>query len=138
MARDPRNITAGWEIPSETYSDQPYIVRTDDGAWLCVITTGTGHEGQPGQHVVTMRSTDQGHTWAPPVAVEPELHPESSYAVLLKVPSGRIYCFYNHNTDNLRQVIADDPPFKGGFCTRVDSLGYFVFRYPKFRSCPLV
>ena len=126
---DPRHITNGSEIPTEHYSDQPYITRTDDGAWLCVLTTGGGEEGESGQHVVTLRSEDLGQSWAAPVDVEPADGPEASYAVLLKVPSGRIYCFYNHNTDNLRAVIADDPPFKGGTCARVDSLGYFVFKY---------
>jgi hypothetical protein len=126
---DPRHISQGRAIPTETYSDQPYLVQTDDGAWLCALTTGAGHEGQHGQHVVTMRSTDQGRTWSPPVAVEPADGPEASYAVLLKVPSGRLYCFYNHNTDNVREVIADDPPFPGGKCSRVDSQGYFVFKF---------
>lgn len=51
---DWRNIATGNEIPTENYSDQPYIVKTDDGAWLCIITTGTGREGQSGQHVGTV------------------------------------------------------------------------------------
>ncbi|MHB8997491.1 MAG: exo-alpha-sialidase [Armatimonadota bacterium] len=126
---DPRHISHGLEIPTEHYSDQPYIVKTDDGAWLCVLTTGAGVEGQSGQHVVTLRSEDLGQTWSAPVDVEPADGPEASYAVLLKVPSARIYCFYNHNTDNMREVIADDPPFTGGTCSRVDSLGHFVFKY---------
>ncbi len=132
---DPRNITAGWIIPTEFYCDQPYIVRTDDGAWLCVLTTGTGHEGAGGQHVIALRSTDRGRTWSPPVAIEPADGPEASYAVLLKAPGGRIYCFYNHNTDNVREARADDPPFTGGKCTRVDSLGYFVFKYSDDGGC---
>jgi hypothetical protein len=127
--QDWRDIRAGREIPTETYSDQPYIVRTDDGAWLCTVTTGAGHEGQPGQHVISMRSLDQGGSWSEPVAVEPADGPEASYAVLVKVPSGRVYCFYNHNTDNRRWVTASDPPFPGGKCRRVDSLGCFVFKY---------
>jgi len=127
--RDWREIRAGLEIPDKTYSDQPYIVKTDDGAWLVCLTTGVGHEGQPGQHVITMRSTDQGRTWSRPLEVEPPEPPEASYAVMLKAPSGRIYIFYNHNTDNIREIIADDPPYKGGVCRRVDSLGYFVFKY---------
>ena len=60
---DDRNIKSGWEIPTESYSDQPYIVKTDDGAWLCAVTTGSGHEGAGGQHIVSMRSTDTGRTW---------------------------------------------------------------------------
>jgi len=127
--KDPRNITGGWEIPSEGYADQPYIVKTDDGAWLVVLTTGKGVEGAGGQHVISSRSTDQGKTWSPPVDVEPADGPEASYAVVLKVPSGRAYVFYNHNTDNLRQVKGDNPPYKTGYVTRVDSLGHFVFKY---------
>ncbi|MCC9074961.1 hypothetical protein FKZ61_002365 [Litorilinea aerophila] len=129
---DHRHIANGYEIPSETYCDQPYIVQTDDGAWLCVMTTGSGHEGHPGQHVVTLRSTDQGRTWSQPVPLEPADGPEASYAVLLKVPGGRIYAFYNHNTDNIRQVKAEEVAADwapDGWCRRVDSLGYFVFKY---------
>jgi hypothetical protein len=97
-AQDPRNIRNGWEIPNEGYADQPYIVKTDDGAWLCVLTTGPGAEGQGGQHVITTRSADHGKTWSEPVAVEPSDGPEASCAVLLKAPYGRVYVFYNHNT----------------------------------------
>ena len=128
-AEDMRNIRTGWEIPSKNYADQPYVVQTDDGAWLCILTTGSGHEGAVGQHVVTLRSTDRGRTWSTPVDVEPADGPESSYAVLLKAPTGRIFAFYNHNTDDLRRVKADDPPYKGGWCSRVDTLGYYVFKY---------
>lgn len=126
---DPRNIVNGMVIPDESYADQPYIVKTDDGAWLTVITTGSGHEGAGGQHVISLRGTDRGKTWDKPVDVEPSNGPEASYAVLLKVPGGRIYVFYNHNTDNIRQVIADKPAYKDGFVRRVDSLGHFVFKY---------
>ncbi|MBI3684007.1 MAG: exo-alpha-sialidase [Acidobacteria bacterium] len=127
--RDPRDIRAGRAIPTESYADQPYIVKTDDGAWLMCVTTGAGREGDPGQHIVTMRSTDQGRTWSKPVDVEPPSLPEASWAVMLKTPPDRIYIFYIHNTGNMRKVIADDPPYKGGYGTRVDSLGYFVFKY---------
>ena len=37
---DPRHIVNAPVIPDEFYADQPYVVKTDDGAWLCVITTG--------------------------------------------------------------------------------------------------
>jgi hypothetical protein len=126
---DPRLVSAGWEIPSKKYSDQPYVVITDDDAWLCIMTTGAGFEGQSGQHVTSCRSTDQGRTWSDPVALEDPAGVEASYAVLLKVPGGRIYAFYNHNTDNVRWVTADNPPYQDGKCYRVDSLGHFVFKY---------
>ena len=47
MTSDLRNIITGWEIPTETYSDQPYVVQTDDGALIyiqyygIVITDGS-------------------------------------------------------------------------------------------------
>ncbi|MHB9031761.1 MAG: LamG-like jellyroll fold domain-containing protein [Anaerolineae bacterium] len=126
---DLRLIDNGRVIPSLYYADQPYLVRTADGAWLCCLTTGCGAEGTAEQLVTTQRSSDQGRTWSAPVPVEPAGGPENSYAVLLAAPNGRIFIFYNHNTDNLRAVLADDPPFAGGLCRRVDSLGYFVFRY---------
>ena len=126
---DRRHLNNGWQIPSEGYCDQPYVVQTDDGAWLCIMTTGAGHEGATGQHVVSTRSMDCGRTWSELVDVEPADGPEASYAVLLKVPSGRVYAFYNHNTDNVRRVKADNPPFGDGYCTRVDSLGHYVFKY---------
>lgn len=131
---DPRNIVAGAVIPDESYADQPYIVKTNDGAWLCVMTTGPGAEGSGGQHVVSLRSTDRGKTWEKAVDIEPGLvdgRParEASYAVMLKANSGRVYAFYNHNTDNLRQVIGDKPAYPDGLVRRVDSLGHFVFKY---------
>lgn len=127
--QDWRNITSGSTIPDESYSDQPYVVKTDDGAWLCVMTTGAGHEGATGQHIITVRSFDKGRTWIDKQDVEPADGPEASYAVLLKAPSGRIFVFYNHNSDNTRFVLGDNPPYKDGQVKRVDSQGYFVFKY---------
>jgi len=123
---DSRLLQNGCSIPAEGYADQPYVVRTDDGAWLCAVTTGPGHEGQKGQHVVTRRSADHGRTWSEAVALEPDGSPENSYAVMLKVPSGRIYCFYNFNAENRREVLCEDGTTK---FDRVDSLGEYVFRF---------
>ena len=126
---DWRNIQSGLEIPTESYSDQPYVLRTDDGAWLCIMTTGSGREGEHGQHIVSMRSLDQGKSWTDLSALEPADGPEASYAVPLLAPGGRIFCFYNHNSDNLRQVRADPDAYPDGWCRRVDSQGHFVFKY---------
>lgn len=126
---DWRHIANGREIPTESYCDQPFLTRTDDGAWLCVVTTGPGEEGHGGQHIISLRSTDQGRTWSAPIAIEPATGPEASYATLLKIPTGRIYVFYNHNTDNVRWVRADDPPYPHGRCERVDSIGYYVCKF---------
>lgn len=124
MQVDPRNIGNGYEIGSEGYCDQPFVVQTDDGGWLCVMTTGKGIEGEPGQHVVAVKSFDRGETWGPIIPIEPADGPESSWAVPLKVPSGRVYCFYTYNGDNLRECITDFGP-----TTRVDTLGYYAFKY---------
>lgn len=114
---------------SSGYADQPHFLRADDGALVLICTTGKGHEGTPGQHVVTARSEDDGATWSSPVELEPPDGVESSYAVLCKTPSGRIYAFYNHNTDNVRKSPADPESYPDGWCRRVDQLGHFVFRY---------
>ena len=125
MSVDLRHIVHGHQIPCELYCDQPYVVIADDGAWVCAMTTGKGVEGATGQHVICLRSPDHGRSWTAPVDVEPADGPEASYAVLLKVPGGRIYCFYNHNTDRVPEVKRED----GGVYKRVDSLGHYVFKY---------
>ncbi|MBI4977409.1 MAG: exo-alpha-sialidase [Spirochaetes bacterium] len=122
---DPRNITAGCEIPSEGYCDQPYLVKTDDGHWLVTMTTGTGEEGDPGQHIITARSSDKGKTWIDRADVEPAKGPEASYSVVFKTPYGRIYCLYNYNGDRVSEVKRED----SGVFKRVDSLGSYVFKY---------
>lgn len=122
---DWRHLSRGRLIPSENYADQPYLTATADGAWLCVMTTGRGEEGVKGQHLIATRSTDRGHTWSTPVAIEPADGPEASYGVLLKTPSGRIYCFYNYNADRVTEVQREDK----GVYTRVDSLGHYVFKF---------
>ena len=119
-----RNFAAGIVLPSEGYCDQPYVVITKQGSWLCVMTTGAGVEGEPGQHVISISSSDRGRTWSDPVDVEPATGPEASWAVPLIVPSGRIYVLYTYNDMNMRSVAHDD-----GETRRVDTLGAFAFRY---------
>lgn len=122
---DPRDIRWGETIPDEGYCDQPYIIATHDGAWLCVMTTGRGIEGERGQHVVALRSRDQGRSWSDPVDVEPAGGPEASWAMPLKVPGGRIYVFYTYNARDLRRVPGVEGPIGG----RVDTIGDYVFKY---------
>lgn len=114
-------IETGWEIPSEGYCDQPYVVRLKDGTWLCVMTTGKGHEGQRGQHIVSSRSTDNGRTWSQLVDIEPPDGPEASWAMPYFTSYGRVYVFYTYNAVDMRQVIGG-----GG---RVDTLGEYAFKY---------
>ena len=123
---DWRNIREGNLIVGEGYADQPYVVQTDDGAWLCCVTLSGQTEGSSDQHVATFRSMDQGRTWENEVRLEEPGAPENSYAVMLKADNGRIYIFYNRNTDNVREVPFHD---RSNVYTRVDSLGHYVFRY---------
>lgn len=122
---DPRLTTKGQIIPTLGYCDQPYIVKADDGTWVCIVTTGAGNEGQSGQTVAVLRSRDRGISWTEPQYLEPTDGPETSYAVGLKCPYGRIYAFYNHNTDRVTEIPRED----GGTFERVDSLGHYVFKY---------
>ena len=101
---DPRDITAGYEIPSENYADQPYVVITRDGNWLCVLTTGPSTESQGGQHVVATISTDKGRSWSDLIPIEPGLESNdwhmTSWVTALVVPDGRVYAFYDYRYDD--------------------------------------
>lgn len=123
---DFRLINNGTEIPHENYVDQPYVVITNDGNWLCVLTTGVGKEGQSGQHIVSTISRNHGKIWSALTDIEPANGPEASWAMPLKLPSGRIYVFYNYNRDNIRVLpnVNNDV-----FAHRVDTMGAYAFKY---------
>ena len=120
---DPRNFANGWKIPNESYCDQPRIVVTKDGTWVCVLTTSPGIEGAQGQHVVVTSSEDAGKTWSPLVDVEPsDKERTSAYAVALITPQDRVYAFYCYNGDAIRTK-PDGKPI------RDDMQGWFCYRY---------
>ena len=124
--RDWRNIVNGSQIPRENYSDQPYVVITKDGNWLCVLTTGNGNEGAPRQHIISTISSDKGKTWSAPIDIEPSSGPEASWVMPLAVPSGRVYVFYTYNSENLRYDTKSNSP---SFAKRVDTLGKYAMKY---------
>lgn len=101
---DLRLVSNGYEIPSHTYADQPYVIICDDGSWLCVMTTSLGTESAYLDYIISTKSYDHGKTWTIPVNVEAPGVPQSAWAVPLKVPSGRIYVFYNYNKGNFKGV----------------------------------
>jgi len=124
IAQDRRNIKTGQVIPDEGYSDQPYVVVTTGGEWLCVMTTGSGVEGEGGQHVIAVISRDQGRTWSAPIDIEPATGYEASWVVPFRTDYGRVYAFYTYNKANIREV-----PNAATFGKRVDTLGVYAFRY---------
>lgn len=121
MPPDPRNILAGYVIPDEGYCDQPYVVITREGHWLCTLTTGPGREGDKGQHVVATVSTDRGRSWSKLVDIEPSGQREASWVVPLVTPSGRVYAFYTYNGDDVNQL--------RGKRIRADTVGWYAFKY---------
>lgn len=123
LAADRRNFANGWPIPAENYCDQPRLVVTKDGAWVCVLTTGAGNEGEEGQHVVATTSRDKGRSWSPLVAVEPaDKEHRSAYALALHTPADRVYAFYCYNGDAVR-TLPDGKPI------RDDMQGWFCYRF---------
>ncbi len=119
------DISTGREIPSKGYCDQPYVVKLPDRTWLCTMTTGKGHEGQSGQHIVSCRSSDRGTTWESHIDIEPADGPEASWAMPYLTTYGRVYVFYTYNAENMRKVIADNEYA----ARRVDTLGEYAFKY---------
>jgi hypothetical protein len=121
---DWRNYHQGLKIPVKQYNDQPYVVITTDGNWLCTMTVTDGKEGDPGQHMVALISEDQGKTWSDFIDIEPAKGDiTSSYGVPLIVPGGRVYVFYTYNGDNVLNFTPS------GERARNDCLGWMVYRY---------
>ena len=114
---DMRDIQTGHVIPDEGYCDQPYVVITKDGNWLCLLTTAGGHEGAANSHVVSTISADQGRTWSELVELEPVDGPPSVYSLPVVADNGRVYAFYDYNGDNFKCP------------ARSDCVGWFVYKY---------
>ena len=126
---DTRLIATGLKIPTKFYADQPFLTPTKDGGLLCVVTTGLGHEGSRSQHVLSMKTFDEGESWQDLTPLESPDAPESSWGVPITSPSGRVFVFYIFNADDIRELPADNPPYPGGVTQRMDSHGHYVFRW---------
>ena len=119
---DPRYAKRGVILPDENYCDQPYVVVLPNGRWVCTMTTGPGHEGNRGQHVVATWSEDQGKTWSELTDIEPLSAREASWVVPLATNFGRVYAFYTFNTLNVRDL-------NGKPMWRCDTMGDYCYRY---------
>ncbi len=123
---EPRYFSSGTPIFASGYCDQPYVVVLNDEVWLCVFTTGSGHEGAGGQHIVATRSLDEGKTWSKPVDIEPDTGPPASWAMPLVTTFGRVYVFYDYNGDRI-----DSFPTNGTAPTRKirdDMIGWYCYK----------
>jgi hypothetical protein len=120
---EPRYFPSGTPIFASGYCDQPYVVVLPDGMWLCTFTTGAGHEGAGGQHIVATRSQDEGKTWSEPVKIEPDTGPAASWAMPYLTSFGRVYVFYDYNGDKIDRLPNSERKI------RDDVLGWYCFKY---------
>ena len=119
---DWRNVKYGSPIYTNGYCDQPYVVVLDNGNWLCVFTTNTGHEGSGGQHIVSCTSADKGKSWSTPVKIEEPGKESASWAMPYLTDYGRVYVFYNFNGDKIHEL-------NGSKNIREDMLGWYCYKY---------
>ena len=123
QSSDWRLISNGKKIYEHGYVDQPYIVISKDGIWVCIFTTSPGDEGSKIQYIVSTNSTDKGKTWSDPVEIEPSSSGiEASWAIPLVTEYGRIYVFYTFNGDTIRNL-------PDGKKMRSDTHGWYCYRY---------
>jgi len=123
QSNDWRLISNGQKIYEHGYCDQPYIVSTSDGTWVCTFTTSPGHEGDKIQYIVSTHSSDQGKTWSVPVEIESASSGiEASWAMPLVTRFNRIYVFYTFNGDTVRNL-------PDGTKMRADTHGWYCYRY---------
>ena len=128
-ASDVRRFSDGHRIPDQGYCDQPYLVVTKDGNWLCTMTTGAGREGDRGQHVVATISKDRGRTWSELIDIEPADGTEASWVVPLITPRGRVYAFYTYNGDGVGHGKPEFALPDKGATYRADIVGWYCYRY---------
>lgn len=120
--QDWRNATNGNPIYTSGYCDQPYVVVLENGKWLCIFTTNSGHEGSKGQHIVSSISDDQGKTWSEPVRIEEPGKESASWGMPYLTDYGRVYVFYTFNGDKIHALNDQDN-------IREDMLGWYCYKY---------
>jgi len=119
---DWRNAKNGHSIYTHGYCDQPYVVVLENGKWLCVFTTNSGHEGSKGQHIVACTSDDQGLSWTDTVRIEEPQNESASWGMPYLTDFGRVYVFYTYNGDKIHELQEQKN-------IREDMLGWYCFRY---------
>ena len=139
-APDPPWIPNGDVLRSGGYSCQPYCaVMPDDGSWVCVMTfirAPIWIEGQPGEHMVSMRTRDEGKTWTGFNAIEPYSNATtgqvSAYgSVAARADGSRVFALWIQNVHNVSHL-PGEPPAPAAF--RADMLGNFVWKFSDDRG----
>lgn len=124
---DPRHIENGLPIPTEgaAYLDQPYVVKTKSGKWLCMMTLGTTGEMEEDSCNASFAalSSDQGQSWTPFKKCN-RLH----YAIPYITQSGRIY-----SISPLAFTFSDD---EGETWSAKSELGFFKDEHSAWSVCP--
>jgi hypothetical protein len=127
---DWRNVKYGNLIYKNGYCDQPYVIVLENGKWLCVLTTNSGHEGTKGQHIVSCISEDQGKKWSVPVQIEKPGTESSSWAMPYLTKYGRVYVFYIYNGDKIHKLKGNyNYPNLDRNNIREDMLGWYCYKY---------
>lgn len=120
---DWRYIGNGDFLHKDGYVDQPYVVKLENGKWLCVFTTGIGEEGDRGQHIVCKTSADYGKTWSQGIRIEEPAKESSSWAMPYLTKYGRVYVFYNYNGEKVHTFPGQKKEI------RDDTYGWFCYKY---------
>ena len=93
----------------------------NDSVWLETLTVARVGEGNPSQHIVARKSTDQGIQWSEWFDVEPEGPPVNSYGSFFRHPeTGQVYFMYLKGPKEEIPELAKAPRHH---------VGKFVFRY---------
>eukprot|EP00935_MAST-01C_sp_MAST-1C-sp1_P001426 g1426.t1 len=82
-----------------------------------------GSEGANDENVLSVRTKDGGMTWAQAVHIEPNPAVPVAYGVPVLAKSGRVYCIYNMNSDNITRLPNGKP------LARHDELGHFKLKW---------
>ncbi|WP_259067286.1 sialidase family protein [Mucilaginibacter sp. X4EP1] len=120
---DLRQAETGTIIYKNTYVDQPFMLKLNNGDWLSAYTWCTIAEGSDGETVGVSISHDKGLTWKAITTLEPHsvFDPSAFYAVPFLTSYGRIYIIYGYNNNNIVSL--------NGTYIRTDAVGDMCYKY---------
>jgi len=124
---DSRHVDTGLPIPTKgaAYLDQPYVVKTKSGKWLCMMTLGTLGEMEKASYNASFAATssNQGKTWSPFTECN-RLH----YSIPYVTKTGRIYSLHP-----VQFTWSDD---EGETWSTPHPIGFFEGEHAAWSVCP--